>query len=108
LKRFSMSATNSFLSRVPSLSGSGGEILGVEPTAQFALVEGAVMIAGELVEHLRSSGEVDRAIIIGVERFQEALRPCWCRGAISMMARAVNMLLFRMPMFTTCVAIEIA
>jgi len=56
------------------LSGiAGGEILGVEPTAQFALVEGAVVIAVELVEQLRSStlrlGEVDRAVIIRIERF---------------------------------------
>jgi hypothetical protein len=69
-----MSARNSFFVQSSVIVGiTGGEILGVEPTAQFALVEGAVVIAVELVEQLRSStlrlGEVDRAIIIGVKRF---------------------------------------
>jgi hypothetical protein len=50
-----------------------GEILGVEPAAQFASVEGAVVIAVELVEQLRGCtlrfGEIDRAVIIRIERF---------------------------------------
>src|SRR5262249_15980305 len=62
----------------------GGEILGVEPAAQFASVKGAIVIAVELVEQLRSCtlrfGEIDRAVIIRVECFDQALRPRW-RGA---------------------------
>src|SRR6516164_10591926 len=58
----------------------GSEILGVEPAAQFALVESAVVIAVELVEQLGSRalrfGEIDGAIMIRIERFQQALRPC--------------------------------
>ena len=50
-----------------------GEILRVEPAAQFAFVEGAIVIAVELVEQLRGCtlrfGEIDRAVIIRIERF---------------------------------------
>src|SRR6516225_6653244 len=39
------------------------------------------MIAVKLVEQLGSCalrfGEIDRAIMIRIERFQQALRPCW-------------------------------
>ncbi len=49
------------------------KILGVDPAAQFAFVEGAIMIAIELVEQLRGCtlrfGEIDRAVIIRIERF---------------------------------------
>src|SRR5262245_20687869 len=62
----------------------GGEILGVYPAAQFASVEGTVMIAVELVEQLRSCtprfGEIDRAVIIRIECFDQALRPRWRGG----------------------------
>src|SRR5215467_7951965 len=62
----------------------GGEILCLEPAAQFASVEGAIVVAVELVEQLRSCtlrfGEIDRAVIIRVECFDQALRPRW-RGA---------------------------
>src|SRR5262245_65930694 len=62
----------------------GGEILRVEPAAQFASVEGAIVIAVELVEQLRGRtlrfGEIDRPVIIRVECFDQALRPYW-RGA---------------------------
>src|SRR5262249_15437577 len=51
----------------------GGKILGVDPAAQFALVEGAVVIAVELVEQLRGCilrfGEIDRAVVVRIERF---------------------------------------
>ena len=54
-----------------------GKILGVNPTAQFAFIEGPVMIAIELITQLRGStlrfGEIDRAVIIWIERFYQAL-----------------------------------
>src|SRR4029077_8080999 len=54
--------------------------LAAEPAAQLALVERAVAIAVELVEQLRRRslcfGQVDRAVVVGIERLQ-ALRPSW-------------------------------
>jgi hypothetical protein len=58
----------------PVVVGVGrGELLGIEPTAQFASVEGAIMIAVELVEQLRGCtlgfGEIDCTVVIQIERF---------------------------------------
>jgi hypothetical protein len=51
----------------------GGEILGDDSATQFAFVEGAIVIAVELVEQLRSCtlgfGEIDRAVVVRIERF---------------------------------------
>src|SRR5215831_9265323 len=84
LKRFSTSARNSFLSRVPSLSGSAAAKSFALSRPRNSSVESAIVIAVELVEQLRSCtlrfGEIDRAVIICVDCFDQALRPRW-RGA---------------------------
>jgi hypothetical protein len=53
---------------------SRGEILSIEPNAQFASVEGAIMITVELVEQLPGRclcfREIDCTVIIGIECFQ--------------------------------------
>src|SRR5207249_9655459 len=50
-----------------------GKILGDDAAAQFAFVEGAVMIAIKFVEQFRGCtlrfGEIDRAVIVRIERF---------------------------------------
>jgi hypothetical protein len=51
----------------------GGKILGVEPAAQFAFVENAIVITVELVEQLRGCtlrfGEIDGAVMVRIQRF---------------------------------------
>src|SRR5262249_30559544 len=58
----------------------GGAILGVDPAAQFASVEGTVVIAVKLVEQLRGCtlrfSEIDGAVVVRIQRFWQALRPC--------------------------------
>jgi hypothetical protein len=58
----------------PVFVGVGrGEILGIEPTAQFTSVEGAIMIPVELIEQLPGCSlrfsEIDCAVVIRIERF---------------------------------------
>src|SRR5262249_13756030 len=71
--------------------------------------EGAIVIAVELVEQLRSCtlrfGEIDRAVIIRVECFDQTLRPRW-RGADHVMARVINTVFPRMLMFTSSNSME--
>src|SRR6516164_3438217 len=48
-------------------------VLGIDPAAQFASVEGTVVIAVKLVEEIRGCtlrfGEIDGAVVVGIERF---------------------------------------
>lgn len=74
LKRFSTIARNSFLSTSRRCRDLPRQNPFHEPTAQFASVEGAIMIAVELVEQLSGRRlcfrEIDCTVIIGIECFQ--------------------------------------
>src|SRR5262249_16998671 len=56
------------------------EVLGVDPAAQFASVEGTVVIAVKLVEQLRGwtlrFGEIGGRVVVWIQRFSQDLRPC--------------------------------
>src|SRR5262249_14381144 len=63
------------------------EVIGVDPAAQFASVEGTVVIAVKLVEQLRGCtlrfSEIDGAVVVRIQRFLagSATMPAQCRSA---------------------------